>query len=99
MIRAEQAELFARPEREYDAARKLLRLLSALFGKRGRECQQRRDPRGVVARPIVNLPFLALDAEAAGLTATDMIEVRADQDILGRRGRILAAGRQHRDNV
>ena len=83
--RADQAHFLARPRGEQHAAPErdgvhALRLVRERAG----EFEQGRRAAGVVVRAGMDLAFLVLAREAAGLAVPEVIVVRADDDILAR---------------
>ena len=80
--RADEPDFFTRPESEDDPAAGFLRIISALPGERRGEFHNHGGPGSVIVRTRVNFAFLTRTVHrTAGETVTEMIVVRADDDI------------------
>src|SRR5882724_10473662 len=94
---ANDADLFTGPKRKDNATLEKIRLLSAFQGQTAREFEHCGTARRVVVRAVVDLAFLASAFERAGIAASKVIVMSADQNIF--RMLRITCGRKHGQDV
>ena len=97
--RAQQPELFSRPESHHDAAPEPVRGLPRFVGQRGRQFQHGRHAGSIVVRAMVDAAdLLGGFARSGAVAATEVIVMSAEQDVFGGQG-IAARGRHTANHI